>query len=153
MGIAALVAWLLTAAGGFYLLATWIAKGGVRAPRTSHFPPGLIFGHFALAAVGLIVWIVYLVVDASALAWIAFALLIPVAALGFTMLARWLPTYRARASVANVGGPGSTNGPGSAAAGPAVPERHFPHRGSRRPWPARGDHGCSRAADRVGRRW
>jgi len=99
MGIAALVTWLLTAAGGFYMLATWIAKGGTRSPRTSHFPPALIFGHFALAVGGLVVWIVYLVVDKVALAWVAFGLLIPVALLGFAMLVRWIPTYRARAAV------------------------------------------------------
>ncbi|RVW07666.1 hypothetical protein EGT67_19650 [Prescottella agglutinans] len=99
MGIAALVTWLLTAAGGFYMLATWIAKGGTRSPRTSHFPPALIFGHFALAVAGLVVWIVYLIVDKVALAWVAFGLLIPVALLGFAMLVRWIPTYRARAAV------------------------------------------------------
>lgn len=95
MGIAALVAWLLTAVGGFYMLATWITKGGPRQPRTTRFPPAVIFGHFALAVIGLVIWIIYLVSDADALAWVAFALLIPVAALGFVMLVRWIPTYRA----------------------------------------------------------
>jgi hypothetical protein len=119
MAVAALIAWLLTAVGGFYLLATWIAKGGTRAPRTSHFPPGLIFGHFALTAVGLVVWIVYLVLNRATLSWVAFAVLIPVALLGFLMFARWLPTYRARAEL--TGGPGAT---GARDAAPA--ERHFP---------------------------
>jgi hypothetical protein len=107
MDIAALVAWLVTAVGGFVLLGTWITRGGT---RTSHFPPALIFGHFALAAAGLVVWIVYLIADATALAWIAFVLLVPVAALGFTMLVRWLPTYRARSA-------DTTDAPA---------ERHFP---------------------------
>jgi hypothetical protein len=59
MNVAALIAWIVTAAGGFYLLATWIRNGGHRrvAGASSNFPPALIFGHFALAAVGLIVWI------------------------------------------------------------------------------------------------
>lgn len=100
MAIAALVTWLLTAVGGFYLLGTWIAKGGVRSPRTSHFPPALIFGHFALAAVGLVVWIIYVIAHANALAWTAFVLMVPVAALGFVMFARWIPTYRAPAESA-----------------------------------------------------
>lgn len=95
MGIAALVAWLVTAAGGFYLLGTWIARGGLQQPRTSKFPPGLIFGHFALAAIGLVVWIVYLLTGQDILAWVAFVLLVPVALLGFTMLARWLAGRRA----------------------------------------------------------
>jgi hypothetical protein len=98
MGIAALITWLVTAAGGFALLATWIAKGGTRQPRTSHLPPPVVFGHFLLAVVGLVVWIVYLIVDNDALAWVAFVLLVPVALLGFTMLARWIPVYRAGAA-------------------------------------------------------
>ncbi|MEV0296200.1 hypothetical protein [Nocardia sp. NPDC050710] len=99
MGIAALITWLLTAIGGFVLLGTWIAKGGTRQPRTSHLPPAVVFGHFLLAVAGLIVWIIYLVVDEVALAWVAFGLLIPVALLGFAMLARWLPVYRAQVAV------------------------------------------------------
>jgi manganese efflux pump family protein len=118
MGIAALVAWLLTALGGFYLLATWITKGGTKTPRTSHFPPAVIFGHFALAAVGLVVWIIFLIADTRALAWTAFVLLVPVALLGFVMLARWVPTYRARATV--------TAGAGDRETAPAPAERHFP---------------------------
>jgi uncharacterized membrane protein YeiB len=39
----------------------------------------LIFGHFALAAVGLVVWILYVITDTTALAWTAFVLLVPVA--------------------------------------------------------------------------
>jgi hypothetical protein len=120
MNVAALVVWVLTAGGGFYLLATWIAKGGARSPSSSQLPPALIFGHFALAAVGLVVWIVFVIAGSKALAWIAFALLVPVALLGFAMLARWIPTYRARAAVV-AGGPAAS---GPSAAEPA--ERHFP---------------------------
>lgn len=103
MAIAALIAWLLTAAGGFYLLAIWIAKGGSRRTGSSHLPPGVMFGHLGLAAGGLLVWIGYLLTGRAGLAWTALVLLLPVAALGFLMLARWVPTYRARAA-APVGG-------------------------------------------------
>jgi hypothetical protein len=113
MGIAALVLWLLTAGGGFFLLATWIAKGGVRQPGSSHLPPPVVFGHFLLAVAGLVVWIVYLVLDNDALAWVGFGLLVPVALHGFVMLFRWLPVYRAR-----------TTGQVAEAGEPA--ERHFP---------------------------
>lgn len=124
MSIAALIAWVVTAAGGFVLLATWIAKGGARTPRTSHFPPAVIFGHFALAAAGLVVWIFYLIADKAVLAWIAFALLILVALLGFTMFVRWIPSYRARGTV-TAGGSGA--GPDATTAGDQGPaERHFP---------------------------
>jgi hypothetical protein len=120
MGIAALVTWLLTAVGGFFMLGVWITKGGARTPRTSHFPPALIFGHFALAVAGLVVWIGYLVADQDTLAWIAFGLLIPVALLGFVMLARWIPTYRGRTAAVPAGGPGTSDTSGPPA------EKHFP---------------------------
>jgi hypothetical protein len=116
MAVAALITWLLTAVGGFYMLGTWIAKGGTRAPRTSKFPPAIIFGHFALAAIGLVFWIIYLIADTSALAWTALILMLPVAALGFTMFARWLPIYRASAAA----------GPGTTSAAEQAPEKHFP---------------------------
>jgi hypothetical protein len=121
MGIAALITWLLTAAGGFVLLGTWIARGGVRPPRTSKFLPALVFGHFALAVAGLVVWIIYLISDTKALAWTAFIVMLPVALLGFVMLARWIPTYRARTAV-----PAAAGG-GTPAAEVSVPaEKHFP---------------------------
>ncbi|HEX9336414.1 MAG TPA: hypothetical protein VF892_11035 [Pseudonocardiaceae bacterium] len=122
MSIAALIAWVVTAIGGFVLLGTWIANGGTSTPRTSHFPPAVIFGHFALAAAGLVVWIIYLIANSAVLAWIAFALLVPVALLGFTMFARWIPTYRARATVA-----AGSGGPGAIAATDRAPaEQRFP---------------------------
>lgn len=105
MDIAALVAWVVTALGGFFLLARWIARGGLREQRTgtTRFPAPVVFGHFLLAAAGLVVWIVYLAVDADTLAWTAFGLLIAVALLGFTLFARWVPVYRTAASAAVAG--------------------------------------------------
>ncbi|SCF16824.1 hypothetical protein GA0070607_6391 [Micromonospora coriariae] len=94
MGIAALVTWLITAVGGFVMLGTWITHGGHRPGSGSRLAPGLVFGHFALAAIGLVLWIVYLVVDNDVLAWVAFVMLLPVALIGFTMLARWIPARR-----------------------------------------------------------
>ncbi|MGW4090526.1 hypothetical protein [Nocardia sp. NPDC004750] len=119
MGIAALIFWLLTAGGGFFLLGTWIAKGGTRQPNSTQLPAPVLFGHFLLAVAGLIVWIVYLVVDNTAWAWIAFVLLIPVALLGFTMLVRWIPAYRARSAAGTVERRSAT---GTA----EPPEGHFP---------------------------
>lgn len=122
MSIAALIAWVIAAGGGFVLLGTWIAKGGIRTPRTSHFPPAVIFGHFALAAAGLVVWIVYLVVDSAVLAWIALGLLVLVALLGFTMFLRWIPSYQARRTV--TAGAGGSSAATTVETAPA--EQHFP---------------------------
>ncbi|UAK30859.1 hypothetical protein K8O92_23660 [Nocardia asteroides] len=128
MAIAALITWLLTAGGGFVLLASWISKGGTREQGTTQLPPPVVFGHFLLAVAGLIVWIIYLVVDEDALAWTAFVLLIPVALLGFFMLARWLPVYRERAAAGPpqtraAAGPQQTRAPASPQ---QAAESHFP---------------------------
>ncbi|MEW2621549.1 hypothetical protein [Streptomyces sp. NPDC048106] len=123
MAIAALITWVITALGGFYMLGIWIRRGGIRRPQTgaSRLPAPVVFGHFALAAIGLVVWIVYVVADKSALAWTSFGLLLPVALLGFVMLARWIPVYRDRATA---GAAAVATGPGAEGAVPA--ERHFP---------------------------
>jgi hypothetical protein len=91
MDVAALITWLLTAGGGFVMLGMWLARGGHRPGSGSRLPAGVVFGHFALAAIGLVLWIVYVAAGGEALAWIAFVVLLPVALLGFTMFARWLP--------------------------------------------------------------
>jgi hypothetical protein len=98
MDVAALIAWLVTAAGGFVLLGTWIAKGGHRpdAVPPSRFPPALVFGHFLLAALGLVLWIVYVAADSDGLTWVAFAVVAVAALLGFGLLSRWLPQVRGR---------------------------------------------------------
>ena len=111
MAVAALVAWIITALGGFYLLGTWISHGGHRQPSASRFPPALIFGHFGLAATGLVLWIVYVALDSEGLTWIAFVVVLAAALLGFVMLSRWIPTFRSATTTA----------------GDAEPaERHFP---------------------------
>lgn len=85
--------WLLAALMGSYLFGTWLAHGGLRRKqdvRSSRFAPQLIFGHGGLAATGLGVWIAFLVVGDQPLAWAAFGILMPVAALGATMFGLWL---------------------------------------------------------------
>lgn len=96
---AALITWVLTAGGGFVMLGLWLRHGGMgRAERDGRrIRPPLIFGHFGLAATGLVLWIIYVIGDSEVLAWIAVAVLVPVALLGFAMLAIWLQRRQARA--------------------------------------------------------
>jgi uncharacterized membrane protein len=101
MAVAALITWLVTAVGGFVMLGIWISRGGHRPGSASRLTPGLVFGHFTLAVVGLVLWIIYLVAENESVAWAAFVVLLPVALLGFTMLARWLPAVRSRAEAAD----------------------------------------------------
>src|SRR4051794_18815102 len=105
MDVVALVTWVVTAGLGFFMLATWARAGGVRAasttatagdqgsttahPAGTRFPPPLVFGHFGLAATGLVLWIVYVATDSDALAWVAFVILLVVAAGGDLLFLRW----------------------------------------------------------------
>jgi hypothetical protein len=125
---AALITWVLAAGGGFVLLSIWLARGGVREQRDAgnRIRTPQIMSHFLLAAAGLVLWIVYLVDGATALAWIAFAALLVVALLGFAMVAVWL---RRRSG-------GGATAPGAPA------EQHFP-------LPVVGLHGALAAATLV----
>ena len=112
---AALISWIVTAGGGFVLFGLWLRHGGMRQREAGRqIRPPLILSHFALAATGLVLWIIYVATDSDVLAWIAFATLVAVAALGWTMFAIWFQRRQARATAA----PAST---------PGVPaEQHFP---------------------------
>ena len=65
MAWAALILWIVTALGGFYLLATWLRNGGMQQSDRPgrRIKPPLLLGHFALAATGLVLWIVYVATD------------------------------------------------------------------------------------------
>jgi hypothetical protein len=100
---AALIAWVITAGGGFVLLSVWLMRGGMRQQETGNrIRPPLILSHFLLAAGGLVVWVIYLIDDKDALAWIAFAILAVVAALGWTMFAIWFRRRQARVGAGGV---------------------------------------------------
>src|SRR3954454_23378185 len=90
MDWAALITWVLTAGGGLVLLLSWVQHGGMSQREAGRIRPAMILGHFALAATGLVLWVVYLASDSSTLAWIAFALLLVVALIGFAMFGIWL---------------------------------------------------------------
>lgn len=95
MAIAALITWVLAAGGGFVMVAQWAGRGGHRPGSSTRLSPTFVFAHLAVAVIGLVLWIIYLVTDAGGLAWTAFVLLLLVAVVGFTMFARWLGSRRA----------------------------------------------------------
>jgi hypothetical protein len=126
---AALIAWVVTAGGGFVLLAIWLRRGGMRQrgePGRPRIRPPLILSHFLLAAGGLVIWIIYLAADKDVLAWIAFAILAVVALLGFTMFAIWAQQRQRRGAEVAAAAPGEPAG-GAAGGGPnPAAEQHFP---------------------------
>jgi hypothetical protein len=130
MAIAALVTWLITAAFGFFMLGTWISRGGARAGAASHFRPPVVFGHFVLAAAGLVVWIIYVFNDATALAWVAFVDLLVVAVVGDVLVLRWTKDRRGGidgSAPASMGGsPGDTATMTAHASGLQLAEQRIP---------------------------
>ena len=128
MAIAALIAWIITAGGGFFLLSVWLRRGGMRqqADGTTSFRTGLIFGHFLLAAAGLVLWLVYVVTDAEGLTWPTFGVLIVVAILGATMFARWLGVRGGTATTARAGAGSATPAAGAAQSAEEPAERGLP---------------------------
>jgi hypothetical protein len=126
---AALITWILTAGGGAVMLAIWLGNGGMEQATSAGgnplIRPPLILGHFGLAATGLVLWIIYVASDSDALAWIAFILLLIVAALGFTMFAIWL-RQRNSAAPAGTAAPADTPPPLAAGSSAGGAEQRFP---------------------------
>lgn len=125
---AALATWVATAGGGFVMLGLWLKHGGL-AQRDAPGPrirPALIFSHFALAAAGLVVWIVYLAAHKKAIAWVGFGLLVPVALLGFGMVALWLQRRQGAVEGAAPTAAPAGSPPAGAASGGEPAEQRFP---------------------------
>ena len=101
--LAALAAWIATAAAGSYLLAGWLTHGGLRGRRPRHagMPPVIVVSHAAVAVAGLGIWLAFVASDVSVLAWIASGLILPAAGLGMATLVAGLPGSAASAGPAS----------------------------------------------------
>jgi hypothetical protein len=87
IGLAALVAWLLTAGSGGVLLAKWRAQARRRAlAGLARASPAVALSHAGLAIGGLTCWLSYLVSGQPAFAWLALCVLLLVAGLGIATL-------------------------------------------------------------------
>jgi manganese efflux pump family protein len=104
MGLAALIAWLVTAGIGGYMLRTWVARGGLRRQRATGVgvPPAVVFGHASAALSGLAVWISYLISGWRPLAWIGVVLVCTAICLGIGTVTVWTP-YPVRSDPGPVG--------------------------------------------------
>lgn len=91
--LAALIAWLATAASGGFLLLRWLLAGGsLRARTETSAPPAVMVGHFGFGLTGLAAWAVFMATGWPALAWASVVVLAPVAGLGMGVLALGLPS-------------------------------------------------------------
>jgi hypothetical protein len=95
--IAALLAWLVTAGSGAYLLLRWLLAGGRlrvrggRAASATAVPPAVAAGHAGFALTGLLGWTLFTITGWAWLAWACLAVLLPVAGLGMGILLLGLP--------------------------------------------------------------
>jgi hypothetical protein len=111
----ALVTWLITVLTGAVLFNAWLAAGGMEQARQGgrRVRPWLILSHIGLATIGLLIWVVYVMIDDQGLNWLAFIVLLPTALLGLWMFSIWLLRRRAESA-------------GAAAVGDSPPEQRFP---------------------------
>jgi manganese efflux pump family protein len=90
--VAALLAWLATAASGGFVLVRWLLAGGSPLRRTTTAaPPAVILGHVGAGVLGLVLWACFMLSGWVACAWTALAILAPVAGLGMGLLLLGLP--------------------------------------------------------------
>jgi len=139
MGLIILASWILTAAGGLYLLSIWLIEydKDFQSVAATRLPPVVLTSHVTLALGGLFVWIGYVIVDQERLAWIASVAVLLAATLGTIMAIRWVGVYRATKSARRrladlkagrltlVGGPGDI-ATLELARDLGPPERNFP---------------------------
>ena len=93
MAVAALVAWVLTAGIGAYMLRTWVARGGLRRQRATGVgvPPAVVFGHASAALTGLAIWAGFVKTNWEPLAWLGVVLITVAIALGVCTVTLWTP--------------------------------------------------------------
>ena len=127
--IAALLAWLVTAASGGYVLVRWLRAGGRLRRTTTAAPPVVIMGHVGFDLLGLVLWVSFMATGWAALAWASAGLLAPVAGLGMAVLVIGLPGPRPAAGptadqaalAVEPAGPGPLPAPAGGAAVLVVP--------------------------------
>ena len=93
MAIAALIAWVLTASIGVYMLRTWVTRGGLRRQRATGVgvPPAVVFGHASAALVGLAIWAGFVKTKWDPLAWLGVVMITGAIGLGVCTVTLWTP--------------------------------------------------------------
>src|SRR5438045_7991123 len=93
MAIAAMIAWVVTASIGVYMLRTWVTRGGLRRQRATGagVPPVVVFGHASAALTGLLIWLGFVKTRSDLLAWLGVAVVAAAIALGVCTVTLWTP--------------------------------------------------------------
>ena len=93
MAIAAMIAWVLTASIGAYMLRTWVTRGGLRRQRATGagVPPAVVFGHASAALTGLLIWLGFVSTGLDLLAWLGVTVVAGAITLGVCTVTLWTP--------------------------------------------------------------
>jgi hypothetical protein len=93
LAVAAVIAWVLTAGIGLYMLRTWITRGGLRRQRATGVgvPPAVVFSHAGAALTGLLVWIGFVKTQWVPLGWLGVGLVTTAIGLGVCTVTLWTP--------------------------------------------------------------
>jgi len=93
MAIAAMIAWVVTASIGVYMLRTWVMRGGLRRQRATGVgvPPLVVFGHASAALTGLAIWLGFVDTGLDLLAWLGVTVVAGAIALGVCTVTLWTP--------------------------------------------------------------
>jgi len=93
MAIAAMIAGVVTASIGVYMLRTWVTRGGLRRQRATGagVPPAVVFGHASAALTGLLIWLGFVKTRSDLLAWLGVAAVAGAIALGVCTVTLWTP--------------------------------------------------------------
>jgi hypothetical protein len=93
LAVAAVIAWVLTAGIGLYMLRTWITRGGLRRQRATGVgvPPAVVFSHAGAALTGLLVWIGFVKTEWDPLGWLGVGLVTTAIGLGVCTVTLWTP--------------------------------------------------------------
>ena len=93
MAIAAMIAWVLTASIGAYMLRTWVSRGGLRRQRATGagVPPAVVFGHASAALTGLLIWLGFVSTGLDLLAWLGVTVVAGAITLGVCTVTLWTP--------------------------------------------------------------
>jgi hypothetical protein len=93
LAVAAVIAWVLTAGIGLYMLRTWITRGGLRRQRATGVgvPPAVVFSHAGAALTGLLVWVGFVKTEWDPLGWLGVGLVTTAIGLGVCTVTLWTP--------------------------------------------------------------
>ena len=128
LGLATLLAWLVTIGMGAVLLGRQPVRGVLRQVRARRGRTRLavLAGHFGLASTGLLVWACYLATGWLTLAWAAVCLLLPVIGLGMAVLTMGTAAASRPAGGGQYSGPGADTLPFVPPASAPVPAVSMP---------------------------